>query len=140
MYTPPSKRKLDLEIESEKKKGRIITITSSDVETIEKEGEMEEEEEGDSVIDIKKMAPKQLLKVSEKLKIQAEKAKLRGKKKKARILTSAKTNLSDLIMNITREVLHERKSCIIPKNLEFHRESHGFSYNPKFLHIPSSRF
>lgn len=40
------------------------------------------------------------MKVSEKWRIQAEKTKLRAKKNKARILTSAKTILFDLIPNI----------------------------------------
>lgn len=40
------------------------------------------------------------MKVSEKLRIQTEKVKLREKKKKERILTSAKTILSDLIPDI----------------------------------------
>lgn len=100
MNTPLTKRKLDLENESEKKKVRIITTTSLEVETIEKEDEIEEEEEGDSIIDINKMTPKQLMKVLEKPRIHAEKAKLRGKKKKTRILNSAKTILSDLILDI----------------------------------------
>lgn len=46
------------------------------------------------------MAPKQLVKVSEKLKLQAEKAKLRAKKKKTKLINNAKTILSDLIPGI----------------------------------------
>lgn len=69
MDTPLAKRKLDLEKESEKKKVKLTTAASSEVETIEKEDETKEEEEEESVIDIKKMTPKQLMKVLEKLKI-----------------------------------------------------------------------
>lgn len=42
------------------------------------------------------MTPKQLMKVSEKLKLQAGKAKLREKRKKTKILNTAKTIFSKL--------------------------------------------
>lgn len=55
------------------------------------------------------MTPKQLIKVLEKLRIQAEKAKLKAKKKKARILNTAKIILFDLILDI---VVHENAPVI----------------------------
>lgn len=94
--TPLVKRKLHLEKESENKKAKLTIIANSEV----KAEEIEEEEEEDFLIDIKKMNPKQLMKVSEKLKLQAEKAKLRAKKKKTKILNTTKTILSHLIPDI----------------------------------------
>ncbi|XP_059068691.1 uncharacterized protein LOC131859151 [Cryptomeria japonica] len=98
--TLPVKRKLDLEKESEKKKVKFTTAASSVVKDKEMDEETEEEEEEDFVIDIKKMNPKQLMKVSGKLKLQAEKAKFRAKTKKTKILNTAKTILSNLIPDI----------------------------------------
>lgn len=107
--TPLVKRKLDLEKESEKKKAKLTISTISEVEAEEEKEEKEGEEEEDLVIDTKKMTPKQLMKVSKKLRIQAEKAKVRAKKKKARILNTTKTILSDLIPDI---VVDENASII----------------------------
>lgn len=109
--TPLVKRKLDLEKEREKKKAnKLTTASSSEVEAEEKGEEIEEKEEEDSVINIKKMTPKQLMKVLEKLKLQAEKAKLRANKKKTKILKIAKTIMSDLIPDI---VVDDNASIIV---------------------------
>lgn len=65
--TPPVKRKLDLEKESEKKKAKFTIATSSEVKDEEKDEIKKEEEEEESIINIKKMTPKQLIKVSKKI-------------------------------------------------------------------------
>ncbi|XP_059070777.1 uncharacterized protein LOC131860388 [Cryptomeria japonica] len=91
---------IDDTLETEKKKAKLPTSTNFEVEAEEEEEETKEEEGEDSVIDINKMTPKQLIKVSKNLRIQAKKDKLKAKKKKARILNTAKTILSDLIHDI----------------------------------------